>query len=105
MDDKNKDNEEYYILRIERLEREMRLEKKKTEQEKMREYNRLQGLSENPEQKKQHFDSVYTLENSEATILYIIVMVIGTLFYDRVLIWIVATLIFVLFLTRHSRKK
>lgn len=103
MDDKNKDNEEYYILRIERLEREMRLEKKKAEQEKIREDSRIQGLLENPEPKRQHFDSVNTLENDEATVLYIAVMVIGALFYDRILIWITATIIFFLFMTRHKR--
>ena len=50
-------------------------------------------------------DSPYTMENSTATFLYIVVMVVGTLFKDRWLIYIVATIIYLSFITRHSGKK
>lgn len=50
-------------------------------------------------------DSPYAMENSTATILYILAMIIGTLFKDRWLIYITATCIYVKFITRHTRKK
>lgn len=106
MEDKDK---EYDPLKIVRMTQELRHERirkeKAEEEERLREYRRSQGLLENPEPKKQHFDSVNTLENDEATVLYIAVMIIGALFYDRILIWITATVIFFLFMTRHSRRK
>lgn len=60
------------------------------------------------EEKKDNFhgdcDSPYTMENIPATILYIIVMIGGSIFYDRVYIWIGATVVWLLFITRHMRK-
>ena len=53
----------------------------------------------------ERYDSPYTMEDGTATFLYVIIMVIGTIFVDRLLIWIVTTIIYVLFKTRHNRKK
>lgn len=50
-------------------------------------------------------DSPYTIENSTATVFYIITMVVGTLFIDRWLIYIAATLIYFGFKNRHNKKK
>lgn len=46
-----------------------------------------------------------TMENGTAFVLYIIAMVVGAIFVDRWLIWIMATVIFIGFITRHQRRK
>ena len=48
-------------------------------------------------------DSPNTMENSMATILYIIIMLVGAIFKDCWLIWIMATVIFIRFLNRHKK--
>ena len=48
-------------------------------------------------------DSPDTMENGMATILYIIIMLVGAIFKDCWLIWIMATVIFVGFLNRHKK--
>jgi hypothetical protein len=59
------------------------------------------------ENKKDNFhgdcDHPNTMENGSATILYIIIMLGGTIFNDRLLIWILATIIFWKFITRHKK--
>lgn len=50
-------------------------------------------------------DHPNTMENSTATVLWIIVMIVGALFRGRLLVWIVATLVWLSFITRHSRNK
>jgi hypothetical protein len=57
---------------------------------------------ENPFKNCDHPNS---LENSEATILWIIVMAVGTIFKGNWIIWIVATVIWWRYITRHSRGK
>lgn len=46
-------------------------------------------------------DTEYTLTNFEATILWLIVMVVGAIFHDRIYIWVVATIIWFNHITRH----
>lgn len=53
----------------------------------------------------EQFDSPYTMEDGTATFFYIITMIIGTLFIDRWLIYIAATLIYIGFKNRHKKKK
>lgn len=48
-------------------------------------------------------DNPNSLENGPAIILYIVTMVGGSIFNDRLIIWIVATLIFLKFITRHRK--
>ena len=48
-----------------------------------------------------HYDHPNTLGNTEATILYLIVMFGGSIFTDRWIIWIVATLVWLCHITRH----
>lgn len=48
-------------------------------------------------------DHPNTMENGPATFLYILVMLGGTIFNDRWLIWIAATIIYFRFITRHER--
>ena len=50
-------------------------------------------------------DKVNTMENSEATIIWIAVMIIGTIFVDRLTIWIVATVIWWRFIKRYKIRK
>lgn len=46
-----------------------------------------------------------SLENNEATILWIVVMAVATIFRFNWIIWIVATIIWRRYITRHKRKK
>lgn len=48
-------------------------------------------------------DSIYTLENGSATVLYLVSMLGGGIFNDRWLIWVVATFIYIRFITRHLK--
>lgn len=59
----------------------------------------------NQSNKEEYHESPYTMEDGTATFLYIVTMVIGTLFVDRWLIYIAATFIYIMFRTRHKRKK
>lgn len=56
-------------------------------------------------QTEEYCDSPYTMEDGTATFFYVITMVVGTLFVDRWLIYIAATIIYILFKRRHKRKK
>ena len=64
------------------------------------------------EQQKLNNENVYgdcdhpnTMENSTATILYIIVMAVSIIFVDGWMVWIVASIIYFSFITRHKRRK
>ena len=48
-------------------------------------------------------DHPNTMENSTATILWIVVMLVGSIFNDRWIIWIVATIIWLKFITRYKK--
>jgi hypothetical protein len=50
-------------------------------------------------------DHPYSLENDEVTILWIVVMAVGTIFRHNWLIWIIATIIWRRYITRHKIKK
>lgn len=54
--------------------------------------------------KKPQYDSPYAMENSTATFLYIVTMIIGTLFQDRILVYVAATIIWWKYITRHKEK-
>ena len=60
---------------------------------------------ENSEPEKFHGDCDHpnTMENSTATVLYFVVMAVGAIFNDRWLIWIVATIMYLKFITRHEK--
>jgi hypothetical protein len=94
---------------IERKVRQMIKEDKARERAAREERNRqiriAAGYPADPvPEKKPQYDSPYAMENSTATFLYVVVMVIGTLFYARVLIYIVATVIWWKYITRHKEK-
>ena len=50
-------------------------------------------------------DHPNSLENDEATIIWIIVMAVGTIFKGNWIIWIVATIIWWRYITRHKKRK
>ena len=50
-------------------------------------------------------DHPNSLENDEATIIWIIVMAVATIFKGNWIIWIVATIIWRKYITRHKIKK
>lgn len=52
---------------------------------------------------KKHFDHPNTIENSTATFFYVIVMLVGSIFKGNWVIWIIATVIWAKFITRHDR--
>ena len=84
-------------------------EKKKDEAE-QKERARQERISlgypaEEEEEKKPNYDSPYTMNNGTAIVLYIVVMIVGTIFNDRWVIWVSATIILIAFLNRHNKKK
>lgn len=50
-------------------------------------------------------DHPNSLENDEATVIWVVVMAVATIFRVNWLIWIVATIIWRRYITRHKRKK
>lgn len=50
-------------------------------------------------------DHPNSLENDEATVVWVVVMAIATIFKFNWLIWIIATIIWRRYITRHERKK
>lgn len=50
-------------------------------------------------------DHPSTMENSTATVLYIIIMLVGIIFTDGWLIWIFASIVYFRFITRYERRK
>ena len=50
-------------------------------------------------------DHPNSLENSEATIIWVVVMAVATIFKGNWFIWIVATIIWRKYITRHKIKK
>ena len=53
----------------------------------------------------ENYDHPNSLENSEETIIWIVVMAVGTLFKGNWIIWIIATIIWRWYITRHKIKK
>ena len=50
-----------------------------------------------------YYDHPNTMENSTATILWIVVMIVGSIFKGNFAIWIIATIIWWKFITRHKK--
>ena len=51
---------------------------------------------------KQRCDSPYTIEDGTATVLWLVVMVVGAIFKSNWIIWIVATVIWWKFIRRYK---
>lgn len=54
---------------------------------------------------EQHYDKPGTIETKTAIILYILIMIIGSIFIERVYVYIGATAALICFLNRHKLKK
>jgi hypothetical protein len=68
--------------------------------------NRQEAVAQqNSENPFENYDHPNSLENSEATIIWIIVMAIATIFKGNWIIWIIATIIWLRYITRHKIKK
>lgn len=52
---------------------------------------------------KKYHDHPNTMENGTATLFWIVAMIVGALFKGNWVIWIVATLIWFKFITRHDK--
>ena len=61
-----------------------------------------QEVQKNPFENCDHPNS---LENDEATIIWIVVMAVATIFKGNWIIWIIATIIWRRYITRHKIKK
>ncbi len=48
-------------------------------------------------------DYVWAPEKGTAIVIYILAMIFGSIFHARILVWIVATLIFSNFMDRHKK--
>lgn len=47
-------------------------------------------------------DHPSTMENGTATFFYIVVMIVGAIFIDRLLIWVAASIIYFSFINRYK---
>ncbi len=95
--------------RIDKEVRKMMQERKAREEaerlERERQDRIAAGYSADPQPpKKLQYDSPYAMENSTATFLYIVTMIVGTLFQDRILVYVAATVIWWKYITRHKEK-
>lgn len=52
---------------------------------------------------KKYCDHPNTIENSTATFFYIVVMLVGSIFKGNWVIWIIATVVWAKFITRHNK--
>lgn len=72
----------------------------------VKELEKQQKVNEVQEPKKDihgDCDYVWAPEKGGATILYIAAMIFGAIFNARILIWIVATLVYFNFMNRHEK--
>lgn len=76
--------------------------KKKDEEREKKKTMQAQRVQNNPFENCDHPNS---LENSEATIIWIVVMAVGAIFKGNWIIWIVATIIWRRYITRRKIKK
>lgn len=53
-------------------------------------------------QPKKRCDSPYTIEDGTATVLWVVVMVVGAIFKANWIIWIVATALWLKFISRYK---
>ena len=86
--------------------------KRKAEEERLKREEKEQyykNVGQEPPKERSWQEKMYvesdhpnTMENSTATMLYIITMIIGTIFNDRLLIWIAASVIYFGFMSRRK---
>ena len=86
--------------------------KRKEEEEKRKEEDYKKYLENGGQPQRSWEEKMYveaehpnTIDNSTATIWYIIIMVVGAVFNDRWLIWIIATVIWWNHINRKKRRQ
>ena len=106
MSDKKEDSLAYTMRYMRELRKELEQAKKENNEK------RLAALGKTAPKEKSWQEHMYvdadkpgTMDNGTATIWYIIVMVVGALFYDRWWIWITATIIWWRHITRKARRQ
>jgi hypothetical protein len=73
--------------------------------EKINSENKQKQTTQTPEDFFKNCDHPNSLDNIEATILWIVVMAIASIFNSNWIIWIIATIIWRKYITRHKIKK
>ena len=88
----------------EKYQKEREEHRKKIDAMRDEEWNRI-GVCpiENKDPPKEWCDHPNTIENSTATVLWIVVMVVGSIFKGSWMIWLIATVIWSKFITRHDK--
>ena len=86
-------------------ERERELDEFCMEMEKKDEQRNSKTNQQNAPNPFEGCDHPHSLENTEATIIWIAVMAIATIFKGNWIIWIIATIIWRKYITRHKIKK
>ena len=89
-------------------EREKELDEFLDERKKVDEEKELKVKVQNQQNSERPFDNYdhpNSLENDEATIIWIVVMAVATIFKGNWIIWIIATIIWRRYITRHKIKK
>ena len=94
---RQKESAEYQKRLYEKIDQ-MNKEREKKKQEER------QKSAQTPEDFFKNCDHPNSLENSEATIIWIVVMAVGTIFKGNWIVWIVATAIWWRYITRHKRR-
>ena len=92
-----KESDRIYFETLRKKNREERLAREAEEAKRQEELQKL-GIK----QPKPYFEHPGSLENDEATVLYIIAMVISSIFTDRVGFWILWTIIWFNYINRHN---
>lgn len=85
-------------------------EREQEEKQKAEEYKKYLENGGQPQRSwEEHMyvdaDKPGTMDNATATIWYIIIMVVGAVFNDRLLIWIMASVIYFPFINRRKIRK
>jgi hypothetical protein len=89
---------------FERIDREQEEAKQRRHEEWEKEYVKNGGVLPEKQEPKFHgnCDSPYTMENGTATFFWLVVMAVGSIFKGNWVIWIIATIVWWKFITRHK---
>lgn len=84
------------------------LEEAKKHQEQMQKYeDELKETSNDEKPKEENIhgdcDYIWAPSNGGATIMYLAVMIGSAIFTQRILLWVIATIIYINFITRHDK--
>ena len=103
MENKNESSLEYALRKMDERKQQELAEKEMSHQL----YLEATGQKERSWQEQMYVDAdnPSTIDNCTATIWYIIIMVVGAIFKDRLMLWVMATFIWWRHITRKSRRQ